>query len=157
MMGNRVWTDLFWTVLELETAWYQPSRTPRPLLSSRISTVILQIGNFESYKMLAMLRRIFSKSIGSSSISVPSIFHSFVPSFNTAPLSGTHISKFILQNSSFGYKDRLINLHLLPPMMEFEISDILFLVKSIKYPSDHFDILLFINQPLSPSHQIYTS
>ena len=29
-------------------------------------------------------------------------------------------------------------------MMEFEISDIMFLVKSMKHPSDHFDIYKFI-------------
>ena len=39
---------------------------------------------------------------------------------------------------------RLIHLWLLPLMTEFEIIDILFMVKSIKYPSNHFDIHNYI-------------
>ena len=109
--------------------------------------------------MLAMLRRFFSNSIGSSS--KRSLYLTLVRSQlqYCSPLWHPHLltdikcfenvqrraTKFILQNSSFDYKDRLINLQLLPLMMEFEISDILFLVKSIKYPSDHFNILQFIN------------
>ena len=42
------------------------------------------------------------------------------------------------------YKDRLIDLHLLPLMMEFEISDITFLVKSMKNRSPHFDVFNFL-------------
>ena len=42
------------------------------------------------------------------------------------------------------YKNRLTQLHLLPLMMEFEIADILFLVRSLKYPSHHFNIHKFI-------------
>ena len=113
----------------------------------------------KSYKMLATLRRFFSNSIGVSS--KRSLYLSLVRSQlqYCSPLWHPHLltdikcfenvqrraTKFILKNSSFDYKDRLINLHLLPLMMEFEISDILFLVKSIKYPSNHFNSLQFIN------------
>ena len=34
--------------------------------------------------------------------------------------------------------------HLLPLMMEFEIVDIMFLVKSVKFPSGHFNIHEFV-------------
>ena len=43
------------------------------------------------------------------------------------------------------YRDRLLSLNLLPLMMEFEIADIIFLVKSIKYPASYFDITNFIH------------
>ena len=44
------------------------------------------------------------------------------------------------------YKDRLFHLHLLPLMMEFEISDIanLFLVKAMENRSPHFDVFNFL-------------
>ena len=108
----------------------------------------------KAYKMLAMLRRFFSNSIGSSS--KRSLYLTLVRSQlqYCSPLWHPHLltdircfenvqrraTKFILQNSSFDCKDRLINLQLLPLMMEFEISDILFLVKSIKYPSNHLRV-----------------
>ena len=37
-------------------------------------------------------------------------------------------------------------------MMEFEIADILFLIKSLKYPSTHFDITHFISFSSSNTH-----
>ena len=54
-------------------------------------------------------------------------------------------TKFIINDKSMNYKDRLIRLGLLPLMMEFEISNIIFLVKSMKAPSTHFDIFKFID------------
>ena len=53
-------------------------------------------------------------------------------------------SKFIITNSSMDYRDRLISLEMLPLMMEYEILDIMFLIKSLKNPSSHFNILDFI-------------
>ena len=49
-------------------------------------------------------------------------------------------TKFITNGADMDYRDRLARLHLLPLKMEFEIADIIFLVKSLKYPSDHFSI-----------------
>ena len=42
------------------------------------------------------------------------------------------------------YCDRLLRLNKLPLMMEYEIADIIFLVKSMKYPSNHFSITDFL-------------
>ena len=59
-------------------------------------------------------------------------------------------TKFITSNPLLDYKTRLMNLNLLPLMMEFEIADILFLVKSLKFPSDNFNIhehLQFCSHP----------
>ena len=58
-------------------------------------------------------------------------------------------SKFIISNSSMDYRDRLISLEMLPLMMEYEIADIMFLIKSLKNPSSHFNILDFITFNIS--------
>ena len=47
------------------------------------------------------------------------------------------------------YRDRLIRLELLPLMMEYEIADIMFLIKSLKSPSSHFNIADFISFNIS--------
>ena len=58
-------------------------------------------------------------------------------------------SKFIISNSSLNYRDRLISLEMLLLMMEYEIADIMFLIKSLKNPSSHFNILDFITFNIS--------
>ena len=49
-------------------------------------------------------------------------------------------TKFILNDYSSSYRSRLSDLKLLPLMYWFEIQDIMFLVKSLKEPSDNFNI-----------------
>ena len=53
-------------------------------------------------------------------------------------------TKFIIKGSDLDYRQRLETLHLLPLMMEFEMADILFFVKSLKYPSEYFNIQNFV-------------
>ena len=55
-------------------------------------------------------------------------------------------TKFILgyHLSGLDYKDRLIQLKLLPLMYFFELADIMFLVNSLKNPSDRFNILEYV-------------
>ncbi len=53
-------------------------------------------------------------------------------------------SKFILNVTLMDYKQRLIQLNLLPLMYWYELQDVLFLVKSLKDPPDNFDITNFI-------------
>ena len=55
-------------------------------------------------------------------------------------------TKFILgyHLSGLDYKDRLIQLNLLPLMYFFELADIMFLVNSLKNPSDRFNILNYV-------------
>ena len=105
--------------------------------------------------MLGTLRRIFSYSIAVSAkrslylslvrSQLQYLWHPYlladIKRFESVQRRAT---KFVVNNSSMDYRERLIHLHLLPLMMEFEISDILFLVKSMKYPSNHFDIYSFI-------------
>ena len=47
------------------------------------------------------------------------------------------------------YKNRLLDLHILPLMYIYEINDIMFFVKSYKKPLPHFDIRDFITFPLN--------
>ena len=117
-----------------------------------------QLISSRAYKMLGLLRRVFS-----SSVSVPakrSLYISLVRSQLLYCSSVWHpyllvdikylecvqrrATKFIASNSLLDYRNRLIHLNLLPLMMEFEIVDIMFLVKSVKFPSGHFNIHEFV-------------
>ena len=49
-------------------------------------------------------------------------------------------TKFLLDNSSLNYKQRLSSLDLLPLMYWLEIQDILFLIKNLQNPGDNFNI-----------------
>ena len=53
-------------------------------------------------------------------------------------------TKFILNDFSSSYKDRLIKLKLFPLSLWFEYLDIMFLIKCVKNPQSHFDIFKFI-------------
>ena len=53
-------------------------------------------------------------------------------------------TKYILNDYTSGYKDRLINLRLLPLMYIFELQDILFAIKSIKSPTNQYKINNYI-------------
>ena len=50
-------------------------------------------------------------------------------------------TKFILSDYSLDYRTRLIKISILPLMYVYEIADILFFIKSLKQPSDKFNIL----------------
>ena len=117
-----------------------------------------QLISSRAYKMLGLLRRVFS-----SSVSVPakrSLYISLVRSQLLYCSSVWHpyllvdikylecvqrrATKFIASNPLLDYRNRLIHLNLLPLMMEFELVDIMFLVKSVKFPSGHFNIHKFV-------------
>ena len=53
-------------------------------------------------------------------------------------------TRFNMNDMSMDYRDRLLNLNILPLMMQYEISDIMFLVKCIKNPSNYFNISEFV-------------
>ena len=53
-------------------------------------------------------------------------------------------TKYILSDYTSSYKIRLIKLHLFPIMYIYELNDLLFFIKSFKYPSNHFNINDFI-------------
>ena len=53
--------------------------------------------------------------------------------------------KFILNDFPSNYKSRLIHLEILPLVMFFELNDVLFFVKSVKFPSPTFNILDYVS------------
>ena len=53
-------------------------------------------------------------------------------------------TKYILNDYELSYKSRLEQLHLLPLMYIYELNDLLFLIKSLKFPTSHFDISKYI-------------
>ena len=54
-------------------------------------------------------------------------------------------TKFILSDYSSDYRVRLLSLNLLPLMMQLELYDLVFFIKSLKHPSDSFNILDFVS------------
>ena len=102
--------------------------------------------------MLGLLRRGFSSSVSvpaKRSISLvrsqvlycSSVWHPYLlVDIKYLECVQRRATKFIASNPLFDYRNRLIHLNLLPLMMEFEIVDIMFLVKSVKFPSGHFNI-----------------
>ena len=42
------------------------------------------------------------------------------------------------------YKNRLIAIHLLPLMYQFELNDLMFFIQSLKHPADYFNIKHFV-------------
>ena len=53
-------------------------------------------------------------------------------------------TKYILNNYDLSYKQRLEQLHILPLMYTYELNDLMFLIKTLKFPSAHFDISKYI-------------
>ena len=54
-------------------------------------------------------------------------------------------TKFILDDCSSNYWDRLISLNLLPLMYVFELSDIMFFIKCLKFPDPSFPVLDYVS------------
>ena len=54
-------------------------------------------------------------------------------------------TKFIMNNYKSDYKTRLLHLNLLSLMYIFESTDIIFLVKSLKFPSESFNINNYVS------------
>jgi len=119
------------------------------------------------YKCLALLRRMYGKF--RSVEAKRSLYLALVRSqlsycsqlWNPHLIKGTttlervhrHAKKYILDDYSSDYKQRLLNLQLLPLMYTLDYYDILFFVKSLKQPSNHFNILtLSKNRRRSATH-----
>ena len=125
----------------------------------------------KAYKMLGLLRRVFSSSVSVSvkrsllHISRPFPSPLLLPYMAPVPLDGYvkkfslwRATKFITNYTPIDYnRYHLIHLNLLPLMMELEIADVMFLVKSLKFPSDHFNIcdhLQFCSRPTRACHNL---
>ena len=53
-------------------------------------------------------------------------------------------TKYILSDYTSSYKSRLQQLNILPLMFVFELQDLMFLIKSLKSPTDNFNINNYI-------------
>ena len=110
----------------------------------------------KSYTMLGLLRRTFfntscirakrilylslvrSKILYCSQLWRPHLITD-IKSLETVQRRAT---RFILKDTSLNYKERLLNLKILPLMMEY---DVIFFVKCIKQPTKYFNINEFVS------------
>ena len=112
----------------------------------------------KAYKSLGMIRRTFkTSSISTKRQLYISLIHSHLSycSIIWRPHQIKDIAfletvqrratKYILYDYTSDYKSRLKSLRILPLMYYFELSDLIFFVKSIKDPSSHFNINDFIS------------
>ena len=108
----------------------------------------------KAYKMLGLARRTFSSAncvsakrliyislVRSQLLYCYSVWHPFLLSdIRCIEKVQKRATRFIINDSTLGYKERSMNLNLLPLMMYFEIADIILLVKCIKAPTPYFNI-----------------
>ena len=116
-----------------------------------------------AYRMLGLIRRVFSSStdvytkrclylslVRSKLLYCSPVWRpQYLADIRSLETVQRRASKFIISNYAMDYRDRLISLEMLPLMMEYEIADIIFLIKSLKNPSSHFNILDFITFNIS--------
>ena len=111
-----------------------------------------------AYKTLGLLRRTFSQCINISTkrtlyialvrsqlLYCSPLWHPYlIQDISALERVQRRATKYILNDYNSDYKTRLIKLNLLPLMYTFELCDILFFIKSIQNPSNHFNIQSFI-------------
>ena len=112
----------------------------------------------KAYRTLGLLRRTFSHSINTTTkrtlyialvrsqlLYCSPLWHPYLIQDISALERIQHrATKYILNDYVSDYKTRLIKLNLLPLMYTYDQCDILFFIKSIQNPSDHFNIQTFI-------------
>ena len=126
-----------------------------------------------AYKILGLIRRTFS--VSHCSLAKAKLYTTLVRSQLTycTQLWRPHLmkdilniervqrcaTKYVLNDYVSDYKTRLLKLKLLPLMYFFELQDIMFVVKSLKFPTNHFNIRDYIsfgttNTRLSSGHKL---
>ena len=112
-----------------------------------------------AYKILGLLRRVFNNvfSIAAKKRLYISLVRSqlmycsvvwcphLIKDITALEKIQRRASKYILSDFSSDYKSRLTSLNMLPLMMQLELYDILLFIKSLKYPSESFNILDFVS------------
>ena len=66
-------------------------------------------------------------------------------------------TNFMLKDYSLDYRSRLISFHLLPLMYLYELSDVLFFVRSLKFPDPSFPIKDYISFSKAPTRSASSS
>ena len=112
-----------------------------------------------AYKVLGLLQRVFSaiecaqsKHILYLALVRPYILycsslwhpHLLLSDIRSLEAMQRRAIKFIILDSSLGYKEHRMNYNLLPPMMEFQMRDILYFLKCVKTNNAHFNIHDFL-------------
>ena len=69
----------------------------------------------------------------------------YLKDISTLELVQCRATKFILPGSTLSYKERLIELKLLPLMYWYDFQDILFILKCILHPPDNFNIFNYVS------------
>ena len=112
-----------------------------------------------AYKILGLLRRVFNNvfaiaakkhlyiSLVRSQLTYCSVVWRphLIKDITTLEKIQRRASKYILSDFSSDYKSRLTSLNMLPLMMQLELYDILLFIKTLKYPSESFNILDFVS------------
>ena len=112
-----------------------------------------------AYKILGLLRRVFNNvfaiaakkrlyiSLVRSQLTYCSVVGRphLIKDITTLEKIQRCASKYILSDFSSDYKSRLTSLNMLPLMMQLELYDVLLFIKSLKYPSESFNILDFVS------------
>ena len=113
----------------------------------------------KAYKLLGLIRRVFAStycplakkvlyiSLIRSKITYCSpVWHPYLlVDIRTLESIQRRATKFVLNDFHSSYRHRLTELHLLPLMLIFEINDILFFLKQLKSPSEHFNISTLVS------------
>ena len=112
----------------------------------------------KAYRTLGLLRRTFRHSINTTTkrtlyialvrsqlLYCSPLWHPYlIQDISALERIQRRATKYILNDYVSDYKTRLIKLNLLPLMYIYDQCDILFFIKSIQNPSDHFNIQTFI-------------
>ena len=112
-----------------------------------------------AYQILGLLKRVFNNvfsiagkkrlyiSLVRSQLTYYSVVWRphFIKDITTLEKIQHRATKYILSYFSSDYKSRLISLNMLPLMMQLELYDILLFIKSLKYPSESFNVLDFVS------------
>jgi len=118
-----------------------------------------------AYRTLGLLRRTFSKQhlsevkrklylslVRSQLTYCSTIWRPYlIKDIKTIEQLQRRATKFILNDYESDYYNRLLRLNLLPIMYIFELSDIMFAIKSLKAPSSNFDITKYISFNVGPT------
>ena len=113
----------------------------------------------KAYKMLHLLRRVFSnahcpqtkRSLYLSLVKSKLLYNSpvwrpqFIKDITIIERIQRRATKYILNDYTSSYKIRLISLNLLPLMMQFELNDVMFFVSCLKHPTTAFNIYDYVS------------
>ena len=115
------------------------------LLSKAYLTLGLLRRTFSSILNIYTKKSLYISLIRSQLLYCSQLWHPYLlQNISTLEQLQRRSTKFILNDYQSDYKSRLIKLNMLPLMYYYDLSDILFFIKSVKFPSSHFNITNYI-------------